>query len=47
MSKASILPGIAVLTFAAAATAHDTTTGFPLRGACEAASAGMSKDENA
>src|SRR4051794_5578539 len=47
MSKLSILSSIAALTFAAAAAAHDTTTGYPSRGACEAASAGMSKDENA
>jgi hypothetical protein len=46
MSKLSILSGIAALTLATAAAAHDTTTGFPSRGACEAASAGMSNAEN-
>jgi len=37
------LAGIAAL--ATRAAAHDTTTPFPTRGACEAASAAMSNDE--
>lgn len=45
MKKVSIAVGIAALTIAAAAQAHDTATGYASRGACEAASAGMSNDE--
>ena len=42
-----MLIGAAGLALATAAAAHDTTTGYASRGACEAASAGMSNDENA
>ena len=47
MRKLSIVAGIAAMTVSTAVTAHDTATGYPSRGACEAASAGMSNDENA
>lgn len=47
MKRLSIAAGIAAMSVATAAAAHDTTTGFASRGACEAASAGMSNDENA
>ena len=47
MRKLSIAAGIAAMTASTAVTAHDTATGYPSRGACEAASAGMSNDENA
>ena len=46
MSKLSIAAAIAALTIATTAAAHDTTTGFPSQGACESASAAMSKAEN-
>jgi len=45
MKKLSILAGIGATIVATAATAHDTTTAYPSRGACEAASAGMSNAE--
>lgn len=45
MKLFSMLTGIAAMTVATAAAAHDTTTGFASRGACEAASAGMSNAE--
>ena len=45
MKKLSIAAGIAAMSVATAAAAHDTTTGYPSRGACEAASAGMSNNE--
>jgi len=47
MRKLQIAAAVAAITIASAAAAHDTTTGFASRGACEAASAGMSNDENA
>ena len=45
MKRLSIAAGIAAISFATAAAAHDTTTGYPSRGACEAASASMSNAE--
>jgi len=36
---------LALGALASRASAHDTTTPYPTRGACEAASAGMSNDE--
>ena len=45
MKRLSIAAGLAVMSVATAAAAHDTTTGFASRGACEAASAGMSNAE--
>jgi hypothetical protein len=45
MNKLAIAAGIAAISLATAAAAHDTTTGYASRGACEAASAGMSNDE--
>src|SRR5256885_11286614 len=45
MTKLTILAGLAAIAIATPAIAHDTATGFPTRGACEAASAGMSNDE--
>lgn len=47
MRKLSIAAGIAAMTMSTAVAAHDTTTAYPSRGACEAASAAMSNDENA
>jgi len=47
MRKLQIAAAVAAITIASGAAAHDTTTGFASRGACEAASAGMSNDENA
>ena len=38
MRKLSIAAGIAAMTVSTAVTAHDTATGYPSRGACEAAS---------
>jgi hypothetical protein len=45
MKKLSIAAAAAALTVATAAAAHDTTTVYPSRGACEAASAHMSNEE--
>jgi hypothetical protein len=45
VNKLSLLAGIAALGLSSAATAHDTETAFPTRGACESASAGMSNAE--
>ena len=45
MKKLSIAAGLAAITIATAVTAHDTTTGFASRGACEAATASMSNGE--
>jgi hypothetical protein len=47
MKRHLIVAAIAATTVATAAAAHDTTTGFASRGACEAGSAGMSNAENA
>jgi hypothetical protein len=44
LTACAILVAIAVGT---PAIAHDTETAFAIRGACESASAAMSKDENA
>ena len=46
MKKTSLILAVAAVGLAAPAIAHDTTTAFPTRGACEAASAAMSNDEN-
>jgi hypothetical protein len=46
MKAISLIAVIAALTVATPASAHDTMTGFASRGACEAASAGMSNAEN-
>jgi hypothetical protein len=45
MKKLSIIAGIAAVTFATAATAHDTTVAYPTRGGCEASSAAQSNAE--
>ncbi len=45
MKKLGILIGLAAMLSARPAIAHDTETAFPSRGACEAASAGMSNVE--
>lgn len=45
MKKFSIAIGIVAAALSSAAMAHDTTTPFPSRGACESASAGMSNAE--
>src|SRR4051812_34816478 len=47
MKKTAACVLIGALVAARPAIAHDTETGFSTRGACEAASAGMSNDENA
>jgi len=47
MKRLSIAVAIAAISIATAAAAHDTTTGYPSRGACEAASTSMSNNENA
>jgi hypothetical protein len=46
MKSLLTLAGVAAVSLATAAAAHDTTTGFASQGACEAASAAMSKAEN-
>jgi hypothetical protein len=46
MKKTSLTIAAVAVGFATPAIAHDTTTAFPTRGACEAASAAMSNDEN-
>ena len=43
--KKLILGLVAVVALTSRASAHDTTTPFPTRGACEAASAQMSNGE--
>ena len=45
MRKFGMLMLVGAAAFTTAAVAHDTATAFPSRGACEAASAGMSNDE--
>lgn len=46
MTKLGMLMLVGSASIATAAIAHDTATPFPSRGACESASAGMSKDES-
>ena len=43
--KKMIFALVAIAAFARPAAAHDTETPYPTRGACEAASAGMSIEE--
>jgi hypothetical protein len=45
MKKLMVVAAIAAGGLGVPAAAHDTETAFPTRGACEAASAGMSNDE--
>ena len=45
MTKLSILIGVAAIGAAAPAVAHDTSTAYSSRGACESASAAQSIDE--
>ena len=45
MTKFAIPLFVAAAVMATAAAAHDTSTGYPTRGACESASAAMSNDE--
>jgi hypothetical protein len=45
MNRLSLLAAIPAVAVSTAAIAHDTTTGYASRGACEAASAAMSNDE--
>ena len=45
MRKLTLLLAAGTLTAATAAVAHDTATAYSTRGACEAASAGMSNDD--
>ena len=45
MKNLSIIAGIAAVTFATAATAHDTTVGYSTRGGCEASTAMQSNAE--
>ncbi len=45
MKRFAILMLVGASLVPTAAVAHDTQTAYPTRGACEAASAGMSNDE--
>jgi hypothetical protein len=45
MKKFGICMLVGIVAVATPAAAHDTETGYASRGACEAASAGMSNDE--